>query len=393
MFETVVAISQAYLDLSESPGSQPSAAVLQHRGKVLRMLHANLLASHDPKIKDTDLIAVFCMMTLDIMYRDWSSVEANMQGFLHMARVRGGIDQLGWQGWFRKGFSWVELRWAGHIARVSSPKKSNTELELPTYPSHPFNPATCLSISHLPEGLSEAALQLQLSNEVIRFFERVETWTTRPHPADAEAWTRQPIASYSRSRDDYQESLRISIHGADILADYILMPSERVLCIGVFAYIISTDGSVDDGRQPRGLEDHMADLQAVCEEMTHCEHLLWAGLAVAASTDWKSAPLANHWVLLDRVMELAAEDEFRTWDAVREVLRKYFWNPFIEAKWKKCWQAAMERKIDLQRPTRLPDTGHREEFARSDATFDPKPLWPNLSLHDLANASNGNAAF
>lgn len=346
MFEAVVAISQAHLDLSQHPGSRPSTAVLLHHGKVLRMLQDSLVSSPGPKVQDTALMAVFCMLVLDIMYADWTSVKANMQGFRHLASLRGGMDNLGWSGWFRTCFSWAELRWAGHVARASSLKKSSVPLKLPTYPAHPFNPTTCLSISRLPEGLREAALQRKLSNEVIAFLEQVQIWMTGPQKPCAEFWTRQPLASFVRDRNDYLKSLRISMQGTDILGTYALKPSERLLCIGVIAYIISIDSSVDDGRQPRGLDDHMAGMQAACSEVALCEYLLWAGLVLAASRDSAMAPLSNHCVLLDRMLELDTRNDYRHWKDVKPLLRKYFWNPFIEAKWEMCWQTAISRKFN-----------------------------------------------
>ena len=345
VFEAVIAISQAHLELSKKPGSQPSTAVLQHRGKVLKMLRASLMSSSGPNVQDTALMAVFCMLVLDIMYADWTSVKANMQGFRHLVSLRGGIDNLGWSGWFKMCFSWVELRWAGHIARVNSMRSLELPMEEPTYPAHPFNASTCLSISRLPEGLREAALQRELSNEVIAFLEQVQIWTTGPHKACAEVWTRQPLASFMRDRNDYLKSLRISVQGAEILGKYILRPSERLLCIGVVAYIISVDGSADDGRQLKGLDDHMVGIRTLCDEVHFCDYLLWAGMVLAASTDSPMAPLRNHWVLLDRMLELDIRNDYRSWTDVQPMLRKYFWNPFIEAKWEVCWRAAISRKL------------------------------------------------
>jgi hypothetical protein len=347
MFEAVIAISQAHLDLSQHPGTLPSTAVLQHRGKVLRMLQASLVSSPG-NVADIALMAVFCMLVLDIMFADWTSVKANMQGFRHLASLRGGIDNLGWSGWFRVCFSWAELRWAGHIARANETKSITAPLEPPTYPTHPFNPATCLSISRLPQGLREAALQKQLSNEVISFLEQVQTWTLGPQTDCAEAWVRQPLASFMRDRNDYLKSLRISVIGADILGKYILKPTERLLCIGVIAYIISADGSADDGRQAKGLDDHLAGIQALCAEAGLCDYLLWAGLVLAASTDG-IAPLSNKRVLLDRMLELDTRGDYGEWSGVKLMLRKYFWNPFIEAKWEVSWLAAVGRKAARKR--------------------------------------------
>jgi hypothetical protein len=345
MFEAVISISRAHLDLSEHPGSHPSTAVLLHRGKVLRMLQSSLVSSPGRNVPDNALMAVLCMLVLDIMYADWTSVEANMQGFRHLAGLRGGIDNLGWSGWFRMCFSWAELRWAGHIARANSMRNITVPLEIPTYPAHPFNPATCLSISRLPEGLREAALQRQLCNEVISFLEQVQTWTTGPHKECAEVWVRQPVASFMRDRNDYLKSLQISVQGAELLGKYTLRPSERLLCIGVVAYIISADGSADDGRQAKGLDDHLVGIKTVCAEARLCDYLLWAGLVLAASTDGHMAPLSNHCVLLDHMLELDRRNNYREWKDLQMMLRKYFWNPFIEAKWEVCWQAAVSRKF------------------------------------------------
>lgn len=349
MFEAVIAISQAHLDLSQHPGTHPSSAVLQHRGKVLRMLQSSLLSSPGPTVPDTALMAVFCTLVLDIMYADWPSAQANMSGFRHLARLRGGIDNLGWSGWFRMCFAWAELRWAGHIARANSMKALGLPLEITTYPAHPFNPATCLSISRLPPGMREAALQRQLSNEVISFLAEVQSWTdSTQKDCVREVWVRQPLASFMRDRNDYIQSLRISVRGAELLGKYTLKPGERLLCIGVVAYIVSADGSADDGRQAKGLADHLVGIEALCADVRLCEELLWVGLVLAASTDG-IAGLRGQWVLLERMVEMDVRGQWREWEGVKRRLRRYFWNPFIEAKWELCWRAAVAGRLVKKR--------------------------------------------
>ena len=148
------------------------------------MLRASLMSSSGPNVQDTALMAVFCMLVLDIMYADWTSVKANMQGFPASSESQRRHRQPGMV-WLVPNVLFLGRTGDGLATsqEVNSMRNLEMPMEDPTYPAHPFNASTCLSISRLPEGLREAALQRELSNEVIAFLEQVQIWTIGPHKA------------------------------------------------------------------------------------------------------------------------------------------------------------------------------------------------------------------
>jgi Fungal specific transcription factor domain len=323
ILEVIFAISQRRLDLRINPNVEPTALVLQHRGKVLRMIQERLL---DPKtmLDDATFFAIMGMIPLDAYCGNWISFKNNLDGFRALAALRGGAEKLGWQGWFQTILGWADLRWATYS------KNKLTMLESPTYPEHPFAPHLSLSVSKLPVELREAALSKALSVEMLNLLHDVTKWTT----------------SYDDKRKGqyYLEGLRLTTQGTGLMAKYEISPRERILCIGTIAYIIQTDGRKTEERAPRGLEEHLIGIEMLHSGLALDDGLLWAAVVIAASDDNPQGPSANQWVVLDRILDSDVDGQLRNWEHVRKRMRRLFWNNIIEESWEKCWKTAVERR-------------------------------------------------
>ena len=332
VFESVLTLCQAQLELKSFPGSQPSRMALTYRGKALNGLQRKLACSN---IDDSVLVAVVGALTYDLIYSNWAAFEANLRGLRNLIQLRGGLQNLDpvWQGWFSYISSWAELRWANHIAKLVPQRPGHTPIRL-EYPSHPYHPKISLLISKFPAGFHDEALTNLLSVQILNFILRTYEWY--------QGYSR--AVSEQRTADQTKFSLEGQSLGnrAAIMLDCCeLNLKERLLCISMLSYIVSFDGQ--HARHSTELEDHMLALKEICQGITPsmCTLLVWAAFVFAASKDSISKPLRNRWLLLDRVVD---EGKLAHWAEVKPILRRYFWNDNLLGRWKVCWHTALERK-------------------------------------------------
>jgi hypothetical protein len=339
IMETIFSGSQLRLD----PPHSPSPLVFQHRANVLRMIESRI-TSPTEMLDDVTFFAVMGMITLDAFTKNWPSFKSNLDGFHMLVVLRGGIETLGWQGWFQSHLGWCEYQWATHIAR-----SKQDMLVPPTYPRHPFPPALSSTVSKLPEGLIEAALLRNLSIEVLDLLLAVNSWT----------------ASYSDEEQGkhYLGGLSLITHIAALMGKYEISRCERIFCIATFAFVIETDHRTEETRTPRGLEDYLVGIQRLHAGLPADDMLLWAAVVIAVSNDDPKVSSGNKWRVLDYVMDAEVECGLETWGDVKERMRKFFWNEKIERMWERCWEVAIERK---RRRTRGKEKGRRGSVIRLD---------------------------
>ena len=324
IMEAVFAGSQLRLDLANGSNDKPSKFVLRHRGKVMEMIVERI---RNPKkmLDDVTFFALMGMITLDAFLGNWASFKNNLDGFRMLVVLRGGIENLGWQGWFRTHLGWTEFQWATYKAR----NRLDTSM-VPTYPRHPFPSALSVSVSKLPEGFREAALSRNLSIEVINLLRNVSSWTNTRNKGQPGIY--------------YLEGLKLISDVVEVMSKYHISRSERVICIATVAYIIETDGRSKEARTPRGLEDHLLDIEKLHSGLSLNDALLWAAVVIAASNDNPKVPSINKWKFLDWIMDADMGNELGELKDVKKLLRKFFWNGSIEKSWECCWEVALDRK-------------------------------------------------
>lgn len=324
VMESIWAGGQRRLDLRKDPNAEPSAFVLLHRGRMIKMIHERLL-NPEVMLDDAVFFGIIGMITLDAFCGNWVSFKSNLDGFLALAVLRGGVENLGWQGWFQTLIGWAELRWA-----IYTSENDLSMSESPTYPTHPFPSHLSLSVSKLPMEISEAALSEILSVQVLNFFHDTAKW----------------IASYNGEMKGqyYLTGLRLTAQGTALMAKYDISCRERILCIGTLAYIIQTDGGTREGRAPRGLERYFIGIKTLHSDLVLDDGLLWAAVVIAASDDDHFSPSKHKWDMLDCILDSDHAGELTTWKHVKKRTRRMFWNIAVEKSWEKCWKSAIERR-------------------------------------------------
>jgi hypothetical protein len=95
VLEGVFEACQNRMDLKAVPNGPQSAASLQHRGRLLEMVHGALSKSQN-EISEALLWTILGMTGVDAFSSDWSSFNTNWTGFQQIVAIRGGVDSLGW---------------------------------------------------------------------------------------------------------------------------------------------------------------------------------------------------------------------------------------------------------------------------------------------------------
>ena len=340
-----------------------------------------LLPHHSLHLADIAQVIV-CFLCLDHAFKDWNGLETNLKVCRYIAKSRGGLDNLGFEGFCASVITWCETRWANHASLHRLPDPPDlTGAHL--YPSSPFPPILCTSISTLPPGLQSLALTGHVSLALVSHLTTIQTWsiqciqqiTSPDHPSSWSLHTWYNV--------EMQHIQRL----AKFLGNPYLKPLERLLAIGCMAFVLASgcinDSRVDAWRLPRGIEEHLApepepdadpantpphDFVSLKFESLYnrvslvpesADTLLWIAFAVAGTEDGP-LPLRNQTLLLDTLLrdrsdllapqiqtDMESEEGKKSgesgWLPVSARLRSFFWREDLDRRWETCWRDALKR--------------------------------------------------
>jgi hypothetical protein len=342
LFEASMSLAMMYLDCSHEAGhaiinERPSQAVLYHRGRSLSIL-LERMKEESKRLDDSTLFAIVALIVQESTYSDWPSYRANIAGFHHLIARRGGFSNLRWKCFMRVQLTWAHLRAASHEYATVPKKALRKERFASRYLIHPCSPNFHHLIPKLPAGLADLSLSGVLSINVLNLLDRTHKWTVRFNP---------DVDECCQTYDYYATGLQITITLADILARYSLNPEEEIFCIGLFAYINSTDGRKRLERQKRGLREFLTWIEKLSQEVSIGNPaLLWSALSIAGTNEPMSWSARCRWHLLDLYVD--HPDALSDWEDVLKTVKTFFWTPFLEERWRSCWNLALDRKRDRQ---------------------------------------------
>ena len=299
-------------------------------------------------ISDDLLFNVAACVVSSLLTSDWKAFVVNLRGFEKLAELRGGLENIGQFCFFDAFHSWGRLCETIHDLQT----RDRSSLLQATYPDHPFLPDLCSVLTRYPVGIRELALNRNMSTQVLGFIKEASVWTNDYHAtvSDEKQWMRY-----------HTRGTKLVTDLTAILGRYDLLPCERVFCVGLFAYIISSDGRAHPARLPRGLACHLVNVHNLLLSIRTCsDSLLWTAVVVAASVDGIPSDI-NYDFLLARLIatRLLGEGRKIEWSRVNKIMRKFFWNAPMEkrgrAAWKRAWKKHMEdptwtQTLELRRP-------------------------------------------
>lgn len=337
--ESTLLLSLATLEIHENPGARPSTTLMKHYSRTLKVIQQRLVSGDRG---DALLMAVLRVVILCLFYSDWNSFQTNSRGFSKLVHLRGGLDNLGWAGWFTYVYSWIQLRWANHLAQIKAKEPEHQGRSF-TYPTHPYPGHVCVMVSKLPIGFQDVLLQSRVSLEIMEFLYEVSQWSS--------SYSQTPdVGSVEQQNRLGRQGITLALECANHLASANPNPIERLLCIGLLAFILSLDGQTI--KDSKGLYEHMATISALSKTARSSNLgslLVWLATVIGTAED-HLAPTAptgsNEWLLLDMVV---AEGRLKTWEQVKVVLKRFFFVNRLEPNWRSCWHRAWHRAAAKKR--------------------------------------------
>jgi hypothetical protein len=226
------------------------------------------------------------------------------------------------------------------------------------YPTHPFPPHFCKTISKLPLGLQELVLQGAISIQVTDLIHLVSIWTsslTITIDASASELKRSEYAADTFFRPRYllRQALSIFISLPESLANRAATSIERCLCLSFMS-------SIHAERSPfritttyiRLVSDFIDAVESLRSDVIHltkagAECLVWlcfisAGCA-ARCLDSRVAKRESgimDWLLDEPRMAALG---IRVWERVEALLKRFFWYQHLVEIWHACWSAGIDR--------------------------------------------------
>jgi hypothetical protein len=277
------------------------------------------------------------MITYDMTIGDWTSYEIHLGYLRQTILFHGGVEALGWQGWFAHAYTWAELRWANRMVYEAGIERPQAHIiHQRKFTAHPVSTDMCAWVSRLPVGFHTIAKSNLLGAKVGEFLEEVADWTRQCKPLNKESFSLGKLNT---------QGLELARKCATIICSGFLSQVEHLVCIAMMAYIISLfEGTAGHSR---GLEDLTANIDWLDLESMDEECRIWVATTVAAANDTFPITLPNRWTLLDRVMEF--ETASPSWSEAMEIFRKFFWDERNVEKWRHCWDTAVQRKKNRRR--------------------------------------------
>ncbi|KAK4935518.1 hypothetical protein LTR10_023429 [Elasticomyces elasticus] len=246
-----------------------------------------------------------------MIFEEWASYHVHLNYLRALLRSNGGIDSLGWQGWFAYAYTWAELRWATQMARRARLMSTEACLGNDLRPElQPLHVSTPFPSTVLPIGFREMVDSGLLNATIVALLEKVTGW-----------------------------GLALAGDFARMIPSCSLSQVEKLLCTAVVAYIVSFIEGPEG--HSRGLEDLTADLDLFNCLTFDIPFCLWAATVIAAANPTMPAPLPHRWTLIDRMMAIEGAD--KTWPEAVLTYEKFFWVHRHESHWKQCWDTATER--------------------------------------------------
>jgi len=339
LLEMVFALCLAQIDRRSAPGCTPSSAVIYHRGNALKMLR-QALVKPNAEVEDAILFTVVALLAFDMIYMDWTSFEAHLNGLRQLIKIKGGADNLGWHGWLSSTYTWAELCWQDRKIEIAKQHFQEAPEAL-TYPAHPYFPTLCATISALPEGFRDLALSSRLSLQVIHHLDKVTQWMKRLAQSQAEE---------RDSNCAYLEELQLAHKTRILLETCSLTQEENLACVGAIGFIITHDDRVQTDRHPKGLTNFIPDPESLSSEIQLRDVTLWMALVLAAANHNGPPPLQSQSALLDHVVAQYWYDN--DWPHIQARVSSFFCTEGLERRWKIYWERALERRaqeIDRQK--------------------------------------------
>ena len=332
VFHAVVAFAQGYKEVANTGSTEPSQAILFHRGKATQLLLERL---RDPNTcaDDASILTTFLLVDNVWRYGEDDIGRAHYAGLLKMIEMRGGLENTDLPDALKASVDFA------HVTDIGDKMQSQAPSELPTlrYYGHPFPPQMCGLIARLPEGYAQIAMHGQLSLETMATIISLRDWLN----ADPSGRTPAPHQQIGAAR-----RCEVSSNPPDGSS------IEKAVCLG----LIITGMRSFHGRFARMDHPFLDRIVALGKEFNlpskgnkkvkqaEREHVAYMTMVAVEASD-KCIELQPHVKKLVDLL-LAREKFARTWQGMESAIRRFYWVDFAADKWRECWLKHLNRHAE-----------------------------------------------
>jgi hypothetical protein len=332
VFHAVVAFARGYDEVANTGTTEPSTAVLYHRGKATQLLRERL---KDPATRgdDASILTTFLLVDNVWRYGETDIGRAHYSGLLKMIEMRGGLDKLGVNGVLRSIIEFAE------VTDIGDTMRGNISAALPDlkYCKHPFTAQVCGLIARLPEGYAEIAMQGFLSLETMGTIVSLRDWLNTdpslrsPSPHQQIGAARRCLAASNPAYGGL---------------------TEEAICFGL---VITGMRSFHArfARMDKPFLDRIVEIgeqfaspaqQRFSKLRVEREHVAYLTLVAVEACD-RCIELQDH---VKKLVDLLLEREkfARSWPSMEKVMKRFFWIDFAADKWRACWTKHLQRRAE-----------------------------------------------
>jgi len=181
LFEAMVTFCMALqvLHRGKKVDKRLSSAAVQHSVETMRKLRERLLGPEGTSdvVINTIVLIAFATLWLGELH----AFNVHITALSRIIALRGGEDALGYNGYIKSRWKFVEAKWEGlQLSRlpltqcsISRPDAS----EALVYPTHPYSSELCAQIVSLPSGIADVCMTGELSE---RFMSMLTLWHNSP---------------------------------------------------------------------------------------------------------------------------------------------------------------------------------------------------------------------
>lgn len=269
-----VALMEVVQNKGKAFGSGMTRSVMRNTTNAIAHLKTKLISPTDG-LNDNVILAILNLCAVEfheMHYQNIGRLNIHMQALARIVQMRGGPDNLGFDGYLRHTvFAYMTL-WKIALQNQAKPPLTKADL---VYPTHPFSPDLCKKISELPDGFHQPILARQIFVLLIDIAHLLSIVSMQPPAEPGVLGNVSRICAWLILREE------ISVF-------------ERILILGLVAFDIHADESKVIYRMLKPL------LQVQCQAVinsnmdlsvrheSHRNILIWSGCLLVATTQWGS---------------------------------------------------------------------------------------------------------
>lgn len=314
VFSAMVAMASMGANIAATGNRERSSESLKYYQLAVSMLRQRL-TDESQRSSDAVIATLSNLCGFEAMSGKFAAVDMHTQAIRHVVTLRGGPDNLGFEGFLKTiAVAWLTFYASRHsiLSRRQTLIPADGQF---TYPEHPFDPDLCSIIAEFPRGITDLALSGELSHQIITLISHINKW-------DQDINNSLQEKDIIRLHDLSHNSRNITLCG-EFLHQPNLPLVEQLVILALLGFCYSNDYTRAMYWLTNAyLQVRCSFLNSVTVDVTdkNEDFITWIGTVLAATSDPGSQP----WTLGLSLLE--ARPTARDWQANVKLCETFFWN-------------------------------------------------------------------